>query len=192
MLENATEYLFEAVARLIVEPTPEWLVEGLEHFAEGIADIARTTTDERQHYQVLLSRMDDAAELLLRYLPLFDHPPFGARDRSGDVTKCLEALPRVAQLLRRAQREPQPGRKPMVERELGAAVVVEAWRLVHGHVPQRSDQLMQACNEYWRACGCREIGATGHMDNSRRYIERACKADRVWIRSALLDYRERG
>jgi len=159
----------------------------------------------------------------------------------------MQALPGVMRELKRTQAQPHSGRKPLIAREICAAVVIEAWRLYH-HVPSlspldaqvipavggrietkylpdrifaralsvlfakplprperkaaelpaeeerpakplpgpRSIVFQQACNDYWRACGCEEIGAIGDIENWRRPLERALDEDHAWIRAMLL------
>ena len=142
----------------------------------------------------------------------------------------LAALPGVRRELRGLLWRGQGGRKPLIAREICAAVVVEAWRLIHDDdelksdtddptptsdptppppvihlalgqaminqgrsqaaqmpwVGPRSGRVQQACNEYWLACGGKEIGETGDIENWRRPLERALRSDHSWIRSRLL------
>jgi hypothetical protein len=53
-------------------------------------------------------------------------------------------------------------------------------------VGPRSERVQQACNQYWLACGCKEIGETGDIENWRRPLERALRSDRWWIEAALV------
>jgi hypothetical protein len=221
---------FADVARTIVngEP-PKWLAVGLEYFSEGIRTAAEWKPGEREQYENRLREMANATDTLLKYLPAFFELPFGIQPPK-DVTTTLAALPGVRRELRGLLWRGQGGRKPLIAREICAAVVVEAWRLIHDDdelksdtddptptsdptppppvihlalgqaminqgrsqaaqmpwVGPRSGRVQQACNEYWLACGCKEIGETGDIENWRRPLERALRSDHSWIRSRLL------
>jgi hypothetical protein len=153
---------------------PLWLLVGLSHFAsiddKGDGDI-----------EGIIARMDEAAEVLLKLLPAFEHLPFGLQC-PADVALVLDALPKIREDLARL-RPPKQGRRPVVGREICAAVIVEAWKIIHGKAEPRSLQLLQACEEYWRACGRAPIG---DVENWRRTVERALATDHSWVRSILL------
>jgi hypothetical protein len=225
---------FADVARTIVngEP-PKWLAVGLEYFSEGIRTAAEWKPGEREQYENRLREMANATDNLLKYLPAFFELPFGIQPPK-DVTTTLAALPGVRQELRGLLWRQQGGRKPSIAREICAAVIVEAWRLIHDDdelksdtddptptsdptppppvihlalgqamtnqgrtlaapgpgwrpsVGPRSERVQQACNQYWLACGCKEIGETGDIENWRRPLERALRSDRWWIEAALV------
>lgn len=96
---------FAGVAQIIAKGSPPaWLEPGLEFFSEFVgAD--PSTSDEHKQGQKLFGRMHDAAELLIKRLPLFEHLPMGMR--SPDVAVALDVLPRVRRMLARAM-EPSP------------------------------------------------------------------------------------
>ena len=68
-----------------------------------------------------------------------------------------------------------------VERQVCAAIVVEAWTLIHGKAQPRSDWLYRACNEYWQACG-HEYRSEGW----RRDVEDAINNPQEWVRDVLI------
>ena len=179
---------FAGVAHLIAKGSPPaWLVPGLEFFS-GFVGADPSSSDDHKQGRKIFEHMHDAADLLIKRLPLFKHLPMGAR--SPDVELALDVLPRVRELLARAMK-PSPrggGPHPNVPRKTCAAVVVEAWRLVHGEPEPYSIELWKACNEYWQACGGQYRG--GDVDNWKRDAEEAIAANHVWIRDILSALRE--
>jgi hypothetical protein len=102
------------------------------------------------------------------------------------VTFVLEALPRIKRDLDRLNKQGL-GRPPNVRREVCAAVVVEAWRLLRGKAEPRSGETEQACKDYWQACDGGEIeDRENDRENWRRDIKRALTTDHQWIRKILL------
>src|SRR5262249_190387 len=73
------------------------------------------------------------------------------------------------------------GRRADVQREVCAAVVLEGWKIIHGKAEPHSNDLRQACSDYWQACGA----SPDDRDNWRRHIERALTVDHSWISGAL-------
>jgi hypothetical protein len=206
MLNNA-QPTFAEVARIIAkgEP-PEWLVESLEYFSGTVAPTAEgwwsAPTDGVREFKDELERIHKASEMLLRLLSVYKIRPENLHIPEGtqlpdddaqfltDVTAVLEALPRIKERLKKTvEVEPslqeRMGRKPNIHRENCAAIVAEASRLCHGHVGARMEGVQQACNEYWRACGNKEIGKEGAIENWRPYLEKALAADKRWIRREL-------
>jgi hypothetical protein len=174
-----------SVARLISDPPPEWLVEGLEHFS---SDLGREQTpDKRRQYDELLKEAHDATETLIKLLPFFHHLPWGVQC-PDEVTVALGVLPRIKELLRRYAEMERKGRPRSAQRDICAAVIVEAWKIIHGRYEPRSGKLQEACNEYWRACGGEPIGETEDIDNWRRPAERAATGEQEWIRKVLMAY----
>jgi hypothetical protein len=175
---------FAGVACLIAkgEP-PEWLILGLEHFSAGIVAASQTTPAEHKQLKLVAERMCDAADTLLRYLPAFKHLPYGIQC-PDDVRVVLDALPRIRADFDRVNRS-RPGRRPNGSQNMCAAVVVEAWKMIHGKAETRSDQLYLSCKEYWVACGCEERGETDDLTNWRRNVEKAIAVDNEWVRSVL-------
>jgi hypothetical protein len=98
------------------------------------------------------------------------------------VKMVLDGLPGLKAELDTLSRK-GVGRSPNVQREVCAAVIMEAWRIVHSKVEARSDRLYEACNRYWTECGGAPVG---DIDNWRRTVERALKADHKWIRDQLM------
>jgi hypothetical protein len=168
---------FAGIATIIAKGNPpEWLVRGLEHFS-ACDELSRTTPEHQKTFH----QMQEAADTLLRWLPIFRHLPFGL-GCPDDVTLVLDALPRIKTQLDRLVEKPV-GRPPDARRKVCAGVIVESWRLIHGKAEPYSLQLQQACKEYWQACGGEEIGETDDLENWRRH---ALAADNPWIREILL------
>lgn len=160
---------------------PDWLVRGLERLAIR-PDL---TTKERQDYQDIVERMRKATDTLLDNLPIFFGVPWGARC-PPDVTRALAALPGVKRALDPAKGKPKTGRPSNVQREMCAAVVLEAWKLCHGKAEPRSLKLEQACEEYWQAWGRKP---TGDPESRRRVINRAQRENYRAIGTVLERYK---
>ena len=71
-----------------------------------------------------------------------------------------------------------------VERQVCAAIVVEAWTLIHGKAQPRSDWLYRACNEYWQACG-HEYRSEGWRWDVKDVIDKP----EQWVRDSLTRYK---
>jgi hypothetical protein len=164
-MKHSSEPRFVAVARLVTNEPPEWLMVGLEHFGEFVG------REKTEGLDGIIRRMKDAADTLLKFLPAFKHLPLGL-PCPPDVPVVLDALPRVKQHLDRLGKK-RTGRPTDVRRQLCANVVVEAWKLIHGKTQPRSDKLYDACSAYWRACGGKEIGETSDPSVWRRNVEKA-------------------
>jgi hypothetical protein len=179
---------FVATARLIADGSaPEWLRLSLAHFSELIAE-EPIPSDERARLMQMISRMHGAVDYLIKWLPSFYHTAL--LDFPDDVAVSLQALARIKRALAKAVNTPsRPGElRPNVQRKTCAAVVVEAWRIVHGEPEPESPKLWQACNAYWQACGHECQGSDADM------WQRDCQtvADGIygkWIRVVLLAYR---
>jgi hypothetical protein len=161
---------FAAVGRLICDPRPQWLTTTLESFSDLIRELAQaaqTIKDtRRQHAKAL-----EAAKTLAAYLPVFEwEATINGKQILPAVAACQTSLPGVIAELMRLGRPPV-GRRYNYARELCATVVSECWRHCHGTARPRSDYVAEACNAYWRACGCAEIGKEGLIENWRRYLE---------------------
>lgn len=142
---------FADVARIMAKgDPPDWLPQALAQFSEGIG------VGSADEYGSLIKQMADATDVLLRWLPAFQHLPFGMKT-PADVATLLETLPRLKKELDR-HIQPKTGRPPYVQRKICAAVIVEAWKLLHGKVEPRSSSLEQACADYWKVCGGEKIG----------------------------------
>ena len=114
--------------------------------------------------------MDDAVELLIKRLPLFQHLPLGL-PCPDDVTVALVVLPRIKQLLSRVTNPSL--RRVNAPRKFCAAVVVKAWEQIYERAEPQSVALPQACDEYWQACGHEQRGQD--IENWRRDAEEAIK-----------------
>jgi len=179
---------FANIACIITKgaPPPDWIVDGLQHFSDGIGGGNHLPRDvSHEDYRRIIGEMLDASDTLIKYLPAFQRMPFGVQC-PPEVAVALAALPKVRATLKRAEPAPRTGRRPQTRRQICASVIVEIWKLVHGKAEPRSDHLYEACNEYWRACGNKEIGTTGDIDNWRRAAEASAKADNKWIHQVLI------
>jgi hypothetical protein len=163
---------FSAVAAIIAksDQPPQWLAFGLQHFSSSMEGV---TPEERKRFEKIIADMHDAADFLIKWLPIFRNLPAGLQCPE-DVSTALEVLPRISADLASARRR---RRKWKWDHKFCAAVVVEAWRLVHdGKVERRSDRLYSACEEYWKACG----GDDRDIDNWRRDVAEVGPAH-AWI-----------
>ena len=169
------------VARIIAKgkPPPDWLLWGLEYFNGFIG----VETIDPSFGRSIAQQMYDAADVLLRWLPFYA----GATSlgRSAEMVAILKALRRLRKDLERLKKPRPTGRRPDVQREICAAVIVEAWKLLHGKAGSRSPQLQQACADYWIACGGKQIGETNDPENWRRPIERALGTDHKLVREIM-------
>jgi hypothetical protein len=165
---------FADVARIIANgDPPAWLLQGLEYFSADLRPSKIEVDDKR-----IIKDMKAAADTLLKYLPAYQALPFGVK-APDQVVAVLDALPWIKEDLERLSQD-RKGRKPNTADEICAAVVVEAWKLVHGKVERRSDRLYEACYEYWWA-------STGEREDWkdpikwRRPVERAIAHDQSWV-----------
>jgi len=176
---------FDGVARIIAKGAPpEWLVDALEHFSDGIGKDASDVPVFR-----IIERMQDAVHVLITWLPAFQHLPYGWKCK--EVAVALAVLPRIKKDLDRlAKLKTSKGRRPDAQRLICAAVVVRAWKIIHGKAEPRSEKLLQACRDYWRACGGEQIGREDFKgtsyENWRRPVERTLRADYGWVERVLL------
>jgi hypothetical protein len=184
VLQAPPDPRFVSVARIVAKgkAAPEWLAIGLEHFS-GFVGGGRVPSKEYEQYEKIIERMHDAADKLIKFLPIYANLPAGIQCPS-DVATALDVLPRIKKDLARAlQNQRSGGPRPNVQRWVCAAVVVETWRLVRGKPEPRSQYLLEACNEYWRACGGKSRGSD--IENWRRDAERAIIDNHEWIRKTL-------
>jgi hypothetical protein len=153
------------VATLIAKgDPPQWLVDGLKHFAINPAPAPKEAVE-------VIERMRKATDVLLRYVPLFEHLDWGLRVL--DVPKTMAVLSQLKHWLDRAKAKPKTGRPASFEREICAQVVLEAWKQCRGKTEPHSQQLREACEEYWKAWKGKPVGKAGDVENWRRTIERA-------------------
>jgi len=173
--------LADVARRIANGETPDWLLVGLERFS-GLVGSGRRTDKEEKWLLSRLEQMHDAADLLIKNLPFYACLPAGLK-MPDDVIVALDVLPRIKADLARAQKRRRGGRRPNVPRRVCAAVVVEAWKLIHGKVEPRGIALAEACNEYWQACGGEYRGED--IENWRRDIENAVSDPQLWIQKVL-------
>jgi hypothetical protein len=174
--------LFAGVASIIAKGEPPgWLVIALEHFSLDIGDdISR---DDRKRFENAVEQMHNAADVLLKWLPMYQHMGLGIQC-PPEVDVVLDALPAIKTDLERLNSR-RTGRPPDVRREICAAVVVEAWKMIHRKAEPYSNMLWNACAGYWRACGGGEIGETDDISNWRRPVEIASVTNHEWVRSVF-------
>jgi hypothetical protein len=139
-----------SVARDIAKgERPGWLVLGLEQFSDFVG--GRPTTP-----RFPVAHVHDAAATLIKFLPVYLHLPAGGKltgHSHADVVTTLKVLQTIKAELGRLIRR-QRGRPKNVRYEVCAAVVVEAWKLIHESVNPESPDVLTACNDYWFAyCG---------------------------------------
>src|SRR5262245_57432741 len=85
--------VFEDVGRKIARGDPPlWLLVGLNHFSETFIGGNRRTSAEVKRLRDIIERMDDAAGLLLKWLPAYEHMGLGLRC-PDDVRVVLARLP---------------------------------------------------------------------------------------------------
>ena len=180
-LRREADPKFNGVARTIAQgDPPKWLAVGLTQFSQGIGS---SDTDDID-ISTIIERMQGAADTLITWLPIFGSGSFGL-PCPDEVLLVLGALPAVKKDLDRlAKATKGSGRRPNARRDVCAAVVATAWKLLHGKVEPQSLKLQGACTEYWQACGGKQIGGSDLEENWRRRIERA--ADHSWIEDILV------
>ena len=194
MRVEATEAVtFEDVARKIANGNPPpWLLIGLNHFSKFIRLEPKLTSKEDREIDV---KMLEAAQYLTKWLPIYAHLEEFGFECPDCVDAASNALHELIEILEEDINEARTGvgRKANIQQRICASVVAEAWQLIHGEVGPRSEGVQQACNEYWCACGCEEIGSTGDIENWRRPLEYALANNRgEWIRSILISGTEPG
>jgi hypothetical protein len=173
-----------AVASTIAKgDPPEWLVLALANFQDFVG--GEVTSEEARGFAQITAQMHDAADKLITWLPAFLAMPTVIKP-PNEVHIALEVLPKIKAYLARAMNQPprKGGPKPNVERQVCAAIVVEAWTLIHGKAQPRSDWLYRACNEYWQVCG-HEYRSEGW----RRDVEHAINNPQEWVRDVLIRHK---
>jgi hypothetical protein len=174
---------FNGVARSIAKGNPpKWLLVGLTHFSGGIGD--GVSKKDRRSIDNIVRQMQDAVHTLMTRLPAWGELGYG-QECPEYVALMLYALPRMKKDLD-SHAKKRKGRRPNTQQEICAAVVIEAWKLLHGKAEPQGLRLQQACGDYWRACGGKQIGGWDEPKNSRRPIERALAVDHWWISQILL------
>jgi hypothetical protein len=167
--------VFVEAACAITKPPPAWLVAGLEHFGPSIT---RLEAYDRQFHFARLDAASEAMDELLKFLPAFQHLGYGLQCPK-DVTVVLDALPRIKAdidrlTIRKRNRPRTSGQQTC------AAVVVEAWKLVHDKAQPRSTKVYQACADYWTACKRKEVG------DWERAVKYALTANDPNVRTVLM------
>jgi len=131
---------FTPVARKIANgPPPKWLVLGLAQLS--------TFVGGKRAREFPITLVHDAAATLIKFLPAYLHLPAGMYI-DADVPTTIAVLHRVKADLSRLMARKRKGRPPNVQR--------------------RSIELLNVCNDYWRACGHNTRGED--VENWRRDV----------------------
>jgi hypothetical protein len=107
------EKFTEVAALLSKGPSPEWLARALAGFAEFIST-EPIQSDEVKRFLRIIERMHDAADYLIKYLPLFFATPLF--DCPEDVAAALAVLPSVKRCLAEASKSRGRGPRPNAQR----------------------------------------------------------------------------
>jgi|SRR5437660_1525359 hypothetical protein len=182
-LQRTPNSKFDGVARSIAKgDPPDWLVLGLQHFSGGIGvDVSKK---DRRSFDTILKQMQGAVHTLTTWLPAWVNLGYGYQCPEH-VALMLYALPLMKKDLD-IHAKKRIGRRSNTQQEICAAVIMEAWKLLHGKAEPQSLKLQQACSDYWQACGGKQIGGWNEPENWRRPIERALAFDHSWINRILV------
>src|SRR5260370_19684466 len=117
---------FAEVARMIAKgDPPEWLLVGLTHFSGGIG-----TDTSDVDIQTIIEKMQDAAHVLITWLPIFNGLALSGYGFPKEVGVALHVLPQIKKDLDRFQTRKV---RPLdAQRIACAAVVARAWKIIHG------------------------------------------------------------
>ena len=177
------------VACLITrDKPPDWLAPGLARWAELLGKTVRMATSDHDGFKREVDHMLWAIDYLERTLPWFlEYPwdlPSGVEDETEDTLNNLYSIREVVEA---AKDRSAGGPKPHIQRGICAGVIVEAWTLVHGEVPQgRSEKLFDICERYWLMCGGAPVGPNEDpLGRWRRPVEWALEHDRERIKNRL-------
>ena len=180
---------FANVARMIAGNDAEWLTRVLASFSNVIGAETRTLAEDKRlamHYE----RMNDAADLLIKKLPMFFPLPSG--HWVADAKAAHDALVRLKPLLAinlRSRTKPKAGRgggpRPNVRHLICARIVVEARRITHPDwVAQADIDVCEACAAYWRACGGAVRG--DDVNSWQRHVRQAIADPAAEFRNIVL------
>jgi hypothetical protein len=149
-------------------------VKGLEYFKLFI-ETEPSDRELRRFDRKRIEEMNRACDVLLRWLPAFNATVLGEKPEVEIILKALRPIKIELQRLSKKRK----GNRPYAQREVCAAVILEAWTLIRGNAKHRSAEFEQACSDYWRACG------GDGSENWRETIDRALLNDHVWVRRYL-------
>jgi hypothetical protein len=185
-LDGKPNAKFTDAATIIAKGAPpKWLLCGLDHFSTFVGNQTKTPRDEMRHFvKIIIPRMHDAADLLIKKLPMFQGLPVSV-ECPNEIAIALAVLPRVKEYLSKAMTLPSWAD---VRHKTCAVVVVEAWTLIRGKPNRLPEQLRSACREYWEAC---DGGDSGDDDWRRHVKEAAANSEYTWIRQILSAYKSR-
>ncbi len=172
---------FEKVASLIAKSPPGWLAPSLERSRKAFGPDWEITPDLYHQFKKRIDGMREATDTLVEAVQLFDPLPAGLLPPF--FTAFQESLPLLKAWLNELSSRPQ-GRRPYFARELCADLIVFYWKVVHGKVEPGSEEVYQACEEYWQACGG---DASDDIEKSwRRMAEEASARDDAFLMHNLL------
>lgn len=178
----------DVAKRLADDDPPEWLVQALGWFARLIG--GQRSDGE---LEIIDQRLFASAKYLQDWLQLY----IRLEDYGFEFPVCVdEAAQSVEELLQFLAKELTYSTSGDPRRKLCAAVCVEGYRLLHDdHLEPHSQELRQACEDLWQACGnTRTQTAKGAAlgadvrDNWRRFLERVRDGDE-WVRGRLELYK---
>jgi hypothetical protein len=181
-MKIAAEGDFVGVAHIICADVPQWLPVALAHYAVWLGVATKQLQPE---FNKRIQQMQEAVRVLKNSLPMWENLGFNV-ECPHSVKLVLDGLPGLKEELDKLSRK-RVGRPPDVQREVCAAVIMEAWRIIHGRVEARSDQLYRACNQYWTECGGAPTGPNGDIERWRWTVEQALTSDHSWIREQLTE-----
>jgi hypothetical protein len=166
---------FVDVARIIAKGSPpDWLVRGLEDFSLYFR-LPKGDPDDLEIEKNMLKAaryLDDWLQIYLR----LSEPPWNFEYPEAEAVENLSiALFEVIELLEKDINDlPRRagGPKPDRRRLICAAVIGEAYRLLHEQLEPYSQHLQQACEHYWQACGNEPTGQYGYRRNWERNLQK--------------------
>jgi len=180
MLDKPDRPTLSDVARKI---GGDWLVPGLEDLARFVN---AETGDQKYNFHLDLAMMHHA-EFLEFWLQAYGY----AEDRFGieypDFIDDLSTnLSQLVELIRADLEPPKGGRPTDWPKRICALVVIEACRLCHREAVPRSRDVLNACGDYWLACGGEWTDKIYEDEFWQRAVEWAASADGDWVRERLL------
>jgi len=172
---------FTAVAKAIANPPPNWLRDYLDQF-HGFICTEAISKEEREPFKQIIERMHYSMDHLIHWLPALAGVPGLGRwpELADDVATAIASLTRLkAELNRRPLRS--DGRPPNTQQQWCADVLVEAWKDIYGDVKPRSHEVLEACAEYWEACGQRERDAEKWWRNTEHAVANPNKVAQTFL-----------
>jgi hypothetical protein len=170
MRAEATVTFADVATKIANGNPPPWLLIGLNHFSKFIRLEPKLTSKEDMEID---EHMLAAAQYLTKWLPVYAYLEEFGFEYPDCVDTASNALHELIEILEKEISEARtgPGLKPNIQQRICASVVVEAWRLIHdGKVKHRSRVLLEACIDYWLACGRELTDEINEPENWRRIV----------------------